>query len=134
MNETQIKYLAGGVLLVGVMAYFLGRKKRPGEDLGGVTVDTGCTSSMSENTAYEIATNLKSIFGEWYVSDTDETAVKQLCRSIPDECGAKKVHQYFGTLETVFYGDGDLNYFCRSRLTEPTKDAIRPYFGVTANF
>lgn len=136
MNNQNLKLILGALAALGIVAYLLGRNrgKTIATDWGGVTTDTDCQSTMSDNSAYEVASGFKSIFNDWYVSASDETNVKQLSRQIPDECGARKVHKYFGTLETTLYGTGDLNYFCRTRLTEQTKDEIRIYFGNTANF
>jgi len=93
-----------------------------------------CTSSLSDGECKTIADAIKEVFdSNLFYWDSDEQEILAQFRRLTDACSYRKVFSYFGTLDSITRGDGDLDFWM-SKLTSETRNACKTFCGGLANF
>lgn len=128
MNQQQDNKLLYVLMAIAAFAFW-----RFGKSSGSKVVPSagGCTSSAQDQDVEAWAGDLKNMFqSNWFWSTDDYDAAIAILNNLPDVCAARKLYDYFGSLSTIMYGTGDLDYWL-SDWPESWKDKARTYlYGV----
>lgn len=123
------------LLLGGFLLFLFGRQSGKIAEKGNappIAPKPTCEGFWTDAQAAAYAATLRSIFDEWYIDASDETRVIDVFRQIQDECSARKLFHAFGHFSTTLYGQGDLDFWMSTRISEPAKVSCRAKsFGVS---
>jgi len=109
-KDNNLLYIALGA--VAIAAYIISRNKSLREEGAKPKATVACQSLNTNDDIIARADDIRNIIvNEWYKSDSDWDRIVNICRGIQDECGARKLFQYAGTINTYLYGSGDLSYW-----------------------
>lgn len=128
-NDKNAPYIFAGMAFLTAWAW---QKMRAIKDNGTEVSD--CISGITDGECKTIAAGIKEVFdSNLFYWDADEQEIIAQFRRIDGACAYRKVFSYFGTLDSITRGDGDLDFWM-AKLTTETRNACKTFCGGLANF